>query len=193
MKNKTIYHIHHKIPKHMGGSDDPDNLVQLTVEEHAEAHRLLFEQYRNKFDYIAYMVLSKQLGYEEANYMKLLGPKKWTVEGLQKLKESGRKRTGAKNGFYGKHHTTKSKKKMSEANSGDNNWIKGINPSLLPYTKQYQITYTSGEVKIVAGLKAISTEFNVSIENVYATIKRIQKGNIPKRGVFSGILIRELT
>jgi hypothetical protein len=33
-------HKHHIIPKHMGGTDDSDNLVELTIEEHAEAHRI---------------------------------------------------------------------------------------------------------------------------------------------------------
>lgn len=38
-------HKHHIIPRHMGGTDDPSNLVELTVEKHAEAHRQLYEQY----------------------------------------------------------------------------------------------------------------------------------------------------
>ena len=38
-------HKHHIIPKHMGGTNDPSNLIELTVEEHAEAHKLLWEQY----------------------------------------------------------------------------------------------------------------------------------------------------
>ena len=29
----------------MGGTNDPSNLVELTVEEHAEAHRVLWEKY----------------------------------------------------------------------------------------------------------------------------------------------------
>jgi hypothetical protein len=37
-------HLHHIVSKHMGGTDDPSNLIELTVEEHAEAHRKLFEQ-----------------------------------------------------------------------------------------------------------------------------------------------------
>ena len=41
----TIYHFHHIIPKHLGGSDDPSNLIRLTVEEHAEAHRKLYEEH----------------------------------------------------------------------------------------------------------------------------------------------------
>lgn len=43
--NTLMKHIHHIIPKHMGGSDDPANLTELSVEEHAEAHRLLYEQH----------------------------------------------------------------------------------------------------------------------------------------------------
>jgi hypothetical protein len=38
-------HKHHIVPRHMGGTDDPSNLIELTVEEHAEAHRKLWEQY----------------------------------------------------------------------------------------------------------------------------------------------------
>jgi len=30
-------HKHHIIPKHMGGSDDPENLIELTIEEHVES------------------------------------------------------------------------------------------------------------------------------------------------------------
>lgn len=56
----TIYHKHHIIPRHMGGSDDPSNLVELTVEEHAEAHKKLYEQYGKEEDKIAYLSLSGQ-------------------------------------------------------------------------------------------------------------------------------------
>ena len=59
-------HIHHNIPKHMGGTDDPNNLVELTVEEHAEAHRKLYEQYGHWQDKIAYDMLSGQIGLDDA-------------------------------------------------------------------------------------------------------------------------------
>ena len=89
-------HIHHIIPKHMGGTDDPNNLVELTVEEHAEAHRLLYEQYGNIQDKIAWLALSKRIGQEEILRMKQgmgMKGKKHTPEAIAKMKEACAKRT----------------------------------------------------------------------------------------------------
>lgn len=49
----------------MGGSDDPSNLIELTVEEHAEAHRKLFELYGHWQDKVAFEGLSGQIGKDE--------------------------------------------------------------------------------------------------------------------------------
>ena len=38
---------HHILPKSLGGSDDPSNLVVLTGREHWVAHLLLYKIYRN--------------------------------------------------------------------------------------------------------------------------------------------------
>lgn len=187
-----IYHIHHIVPKHMGGTDDPENLIRLTVEEHAEAHKKLYEQFGNKFDRIAYLVLSKQIGLEEANYMKLLGPKNWTPDGKKRLQEAAKARVGEKNGFFGKNHKQETIQKNRDAHSGENSWIKNIDPSLLPYTNTYLIEYPDGSTKQVAGLKKIAEEFKTTVENVHATIKRISLGRIPKRGVFAGIKITKI-
>lgn len=37
-------HKHHIIPKHAGGTDCPENLIELTVEEHIQAHLDLYEK-----------------------------------------------------------------------------------------------------------------------------------------------------
>lgn len=55
---KKITHIHHIVPKHMGGTDDPENLIELTIEEHAEAHRLLWEEHGKKEDWLAWQGLA---------------------------------------------------------------------------------------------------------------------------------------
>ena len=61
----TIYHKHHIIPRHMGGTDDPSNLVRLTVEEHAEAHKKLYEEHGLTQDYLAWKGLEGLIGKEE--------------------------------------------------------------------------------------------------------------------------------
>lgn len=58
-------HLHHIIPKHMNGTDDPENLVELTVEEHAEAHKLLWEKYGRWEDKLAWQGLAGLIGKEE--------------------------------------------------------------------------------------------------------------------------------
>lgn len=58
-------HIHHIIPKHLGGTDDPENLIELTVEEHAEAHKKLWEQYGRWEDKLAWQGLAGLLTQEE--------------------------------------------------------------------------------------------------------------------------------
>lgn len=57
MSSKIIYHNHHIIPKHMGGTDDPSNLVKLTIEEHAEAHKQLYLKYGLIEDKLAWLGL----------------------------------------------------------------------------------------------------------------------------------------
>lgn len=58
-------HKHHIIPKHAGGTDDPSNLIELSVDDHAEAHRVLYEQYGRWQDYVAWQGLAKLSPKEE--------------------------------------------------------------------------------------------------------------------------------
>lgn len=53
-------HRHHIVPKHAGGSNEESNIVVLTIPEHAEAHRLLFEQHGKLEDKVAWLALSGQ-------------------------------------------------------------------------------------------------------------------------------------
>lgn len=83
--NKFMNHKHHIIPKHMGGPDDPSNLVELTVEEHAEAHRKLYEEHGHLQDKLAWLGLLKLID---------------TAEIVRTLQSEGMK--GSKNPMYGK-------------------------------------------------------------------------------------------
>lgn len=59
--NGEITQIHHIIPKHQGGPHVSWNLVKLTIEEHATAHQLLFENYQNLADQGASQMISGQI------------------------------------------------------------------------------------------------------------------------------------
>ena len=93
----SIYHKHHIIPKHMGGTDHPSNMVELTIEEHAEAHRKLFEEHGRWQDEIAWKALSGQISNAEA------------IKMAQRLANTGDKSPSKR---------PEVRKKISEANTG---------------------------------------------------------------------------
>ena len=106
MSSNTIYtHKHHIIPRHLRGTcplldliiKDKSNLIELTVPEHAEAHRVLYEEFGNVYDKIAWKAISGRIGKEEI--IRLVSS------------ENGKKSRGYK-------HTEEHKKKMSLARKG---------------------------------------------------------------------------
>lgn len=124
-------HKHHIIPKHAGGTDDPSNLVELTVEEHAEAHRILYEQHERWQDFIAWKTLSGQMSLTEASIAAWKeGCKRGGIscKGRKHKEETKIKisegRMGENNPMYGKTHSEKRRKEMS-AFMTENNPFKG--------------------------------------------------------------------
>ena len=81
----------------MGGTDDSSNLVKLTVAEHAEAHKILYEQYGFWQDYAAWMGLTKQLSSLE------------TVRYVQRMAKLGKPSWNK-----GKHNSTEHNKAISD-------------------------------------------------------------------------------
>lgn len=69
-------HRHHKIPRHMGGTDDPSNIEFLTIEQHANAHKILFEKFGREEDRIAWLGLQGMIGRDEIiRRLQILGGK----------------------------------------------------------------------------------------------------------------------
>jgi hypothetical protein len=58
-------HKHHIIPKHKGGSDDPSNLIEVTVEEHTELHKQLWLEEGRHQDFLAWQGLAGLMPKEE--------------------------------------------------------------------------------------------------------------------------------
>lgn len=87
---------HHILPRCLGGTDDPDNLVDLTAEEHYVAHQLLIKLYPNNTELVwaAHQMTKHPNG--KRNNNKLYG---WLRRKNQKI---AKQRKGVKNGSYGK-------------------------------------------------------------------------------------------
>jgi hypothetical protein len=103
-------HRHHIVPRYMGGGDEPSNIIELTVEEHAEAHKKLWEKHGNIEDYCAWKGLSEQIGREEI-FRLLMDPtgRKHTEETKKKISESNKGKV---------KHTDESKEMISSSRKG---------------------------------------------------------------------------
>jgi hypothetical protein len=114
----NIYHKHHIIPKHAGGTNHASNLIELTIEEHAEAHRILFEKYGRWQDDVAWRALSKQItcaaAIKIAQSLSNKGEKNYFHSTRGNINPMYGKK-GELSPHYGKKHTdeTKNKKRMS--------------------------------------------------------------------------------
>lgn len=103
-------HNHHIVPRHAGGSDDPSNLIRLTIPEHAEAHKLLWETQGRLQDKYAWLMLANKTEEAEATRIELLR----TPEVRAKISKA---RIRQQPTFLGHKHSLESRAKMSQPKS----------------------------------------------------------------------------
>ena len=118
----------------MGGTDDPSNLVELTPEEHAEAHRVLYEEHGRWQDYVAWQGLAKLATKKEHVHMLL----------SEAGKKGGAMQLGKKRGKYkmtGKYSKTGKRGKRDQR--GANN----------PAAKEFIVVHPDGTQEQVKALK----------------------------------------
>lgn len=132
--SKVIYHRHHVVPKHAGGTDDPSNMTcPLTIEEHAEHHRYRYEMLGEWQDRLAWKSLCGLIN-TDVNWHGTNNPffgRRHSEETKQKMRQSHAKRKpisdetrqkmseamrGNKNHFFGKTHTIEVRLKLSNMN-----------------------------------------------------------------------------
>jgi hypothetical protein len=113
---------HHIVPKCMGGTDEPDNLVRLTAREHYIAHMLLYKQYKTSKLAHAWFSMMRTSGNQERVFTSR------QYENAKQAHISALKETqkGSDNSFYGKTHTSETRKTISEKNK---QWNKTIGKS----------------------------------------------------------------
>jgi hypothetical protein len=60
-KKQLGLQMHHIVPIHSGGIDEPWNLVALTSKQHMLAHKLRWEVYKNKNDDLCFRVMNQEV------------------------------------------------------------------------------------------------------------------------------------
>lgn len=133
---------HHVIPRHewrtrfgnLNGYNHSGNRVELTTEQHAQAHEFLFELNGNQFDKIAFQAIRGMIGKEEANKQASSVANKGNKYNIGHKNALGSKRNevwkskyGKKvvthtpkpyvNPFQGKTHTAEARSKMKGVHS----------------------------------------------------------------------------
>jgi len=130
----------------MGGTNDKSNIAELTIEEHAEAHRKLYEEHGHWQDKIAWKALSGQITNQEANRLKRIESNKerWADPEFKKRtsKKIGEAMTGLK---LGKKQSQYTKDKIAAAKA-----------------KDYIITYPDGHEEKIKNLRKFCRENNLA-------------------------------
>lgn len=103
-KENEQLHIHHIIPKSLGGNNDISNLIKLNIHDHITAHTL-FSHAFDKNSYEQFVNLAA---------VNLLNKSPKTEDEIQTHRELY---IGSNNPFFGKKHNEESKAKISENNT----------------------------------------------------------------------------
>jgi hypothetical protein len=152
-ETKYKHHIHHIVPKFMGGTDDDENKVKLTIEEHIEAHLELADcfplgsDYRNKnlsSANVTKVWSNKQdLDIDLSGENNPMWNKSHSEETKRKIGEKSSKKhyskeyrkklsmasSGKNNPMWGRKHSDETKRKISETQIGDKHYWFGKNRS----------------------------------------------------------------
>lgn len=185
-KLETYAEVHHIIPRCMGGTDDQENLVRLTPEEHYVAHQLLVKIYNGNHKLVK--AVSMMIPNRPSN--KMYGWIRKRFSEAQSISQSGRN-----NSQYGSRWAhnpiTKENKKIrceleegwsygkykehKEQNRNKKQIVKDNNIKL--YTGYYQIYSKVGFEKFVE-----ETGYKYSKANLVQMFVRHVEGFIPQNG-----------
>jgi len=177
-----VIHKHHIIPRHMGGNNDPSNIQTLTVEEHARAHKILWETYNKIEDYVAWQGLA---GYApKAELIRLLlshkskGRKPWnygksgySVPASEQVIMNNRRRM----------QLDSERKKISDSLKGrtfTEEWKEKLSAAAKKQTNRamtYKLTSPVGETLIIKNLSKFSKENNL----LRVKLSAVASGKLP--------------
>lgn len=150
---------HHIVPRCMGGTNDPSNLVSLTPEEHFVAHQLLVKIYAGEDKLVfALAVMSGK------NNNKMFG---WHRRKLAEAQRTAK--TGVKLGPQSEAHRAA----IGDANRGEKNGMFGKKASEETKAK------LKGRVPWNKGTKGLQQAWNKGVETGAKTEGCFEKGRVP--------------
>lgn len=114
--DRDITHKHHIIPRYKGGTNKPENLVEVTIIQHAMYHYCNYQLWGNLEDYVAWRGLSGLSDTEKFNkeLHRIYVEAAKTPEAIKKKKQTFKEikhQQGEKNSQYGKMWITNGTKK----------------------------------------------------------------------------------
>lgn len=158
----------------MGGTDDPDNLVELTVEEHAEAHKKLYEKYGHWQDKLAYEGLSGQIDKKELIKKLYSENGKKNVKHLHtpNVKEKAIKRTKEVN--TGRVFTTEHREKIRQMRLGQKQPESQKKKVAEALSKEHIIITPGGEKLHIKNLNEFARQYGLDQGN----LTRVAQGKL---------------
>lgn len=99
LPRKDGYHRHHVVPIHAGGSDTAENVIYLTPDQHAEAHKVLYERTGSIEDLASYQMIKRRFLGDGA----FAGTTWWVLPDGSKRRSKEKPHSEAKNQFAPKH------------------------------------------------------------------------------------------
>ncbi|MFZ9876775.1 MAG: hypothetical protein ACO3EY_06950 [Candidatus Nanopelagicales bacterium] len=188
-----MIHRHHIIPKHMGGDDSKNNLIDIPYWAHIEVHKRLWEVYGKLEDKLAYYMLSGKT--EEAEKVRIeLAKNKfkvWLKENPEEVKNWKKNISNSLKGkrFLPDEHYKKQAEKFrgiprsQEVKDKISKAKKGKSVAQPNQMKTYEVIKPNGEVLVVRGLNEFCKNEGINASNLCAVVKgRIKqhKGYVAK-------------
>ena len=174
------YETHHIIPRCLGGSDDSENLVKLTPEEHYLAHLLLLRIYPNntKIAHAANMMCTGRMTNKLYGWVRRKLSWAMTVDnpnaGGNARREYNRKNGSPNKGW---RQTQEQCEKIRQKQLGANN---SNADGSARKTRTYLIDVITKQVQVYSCLKDAEQDLNANHASVYYNRKR----NRPFRGFY---------
>lgn len=119
---------HHIVPKSLGGSDDPSNLVRLSAREHFICHALLAEMYEegsNEWYKMNHAFMMMRCNSDTQN--RYMNSRLYELKRKDFSKAQSWSQTGKKNSQYGRPRSKETREKISESQKrnyvGKQTWL----------------------------------------------------------------------